>query len=133
MPEGHKAERARAKKQNIANGIGDANGILPGRAEKLTIMIKCTVCMNELKATKTNAELNAHLNKHAGMTLEECFPGAGVASTQLSAAAPGKGGAMASAAPSGPTKAEKKKKASAGLDDLLSAGLDTGKKGKGKK
>ena len=129
MPEGHKAERARKKAQNIAAGVGDANGILPGRTKAEAIMIKCTICLTELKATKTNAELTAHLNKHAGKTIEECFPGAGAAQASLLVVS----GAKAAAAPAaGPTKAAKKAAAAGGLDDLLSAGLATGKK-KGKK
>jgi hypothetical protein len=128
MPEGHKSERARAKKANIAAGIGDANGVRPAREKVAAIMLKCTICLNELKATKTNSELNAHCNKHAGKTLEECFPGAGAAAASLIAAVAPKGGAAGGAAAQGPSKSAKKAASAAGLDDLLAEGLNAGKK-----
>jgi predicted RNase H-like HicB family nuclease len=89
------------------------------------------VCQLEMTITKSNTELNAHSASKHGKTIEECFPGAKEAQAELLAAvASGKGGKAGD--PVGATKVEKKKNDSAGLDDLLSAGLSAGAK-KGKK
>ena len=92
-------------------------------------MSKCTICQVELKVTKTCTEIRQHAENKHGKTVEEVFPDALRAAAELSAArmAP-------AAAAQGQSKKDKKKDATAGLDDLLSAGLNIGsKKGKGKK
>jgi hypothetical protein len=127
MPESHKAEKKRMQKANRAAGIGDESGRIV-RVKDAPIMMKCTVCMFELKVTKTNAELKAHSEGKHSKTLDECFPGSDVLSAELQAKAGAKGGQHESN--DGPTKKEKKSKDAAGLDDMLSAGLSTKKKGK---
>mmetsp|Transcript_25258 Transcript_25258/g.62191 ORF Transcript_25258/g.62191 Transcript_25258/m.62191 type:complete len:132 (-) Transcript_25258:125-520(-) len=131
MPESNAAAKRRQFKQNRAMGIGDENGKLAARVKPEAKMSCCTQCKSELKITKTNTELIAHATKH-NKTLDECFPGAAAIAEELAAAAAkNKGGG--SGGSSGMTKAERKKKEAAGLDDLLSAGLSSGKKKKGKK
>lgn len=94
-------------------------------------MMNCSVCQQEMKITKTNTELKMHAEGKHGKTIDDCFPGAqDVAADMAAAAEKAKGGS--GGAGGGPTKAEKKKKAATQMDDLLSAGLSTGKK-KGKK
>lgn len=130
MPESNHAAKKRQQKKNREMGLGDDQGRLI-RTKEPPKMSKCTVCQLELKITKTNTELTAHATKHAS-TLEACFPGATAIAAELLAATTAsakKGGATA--AGDGTTKAEKKAKSDAGLDDLLSAGLSSaGKKGK---
>mmetsp|Transcript_7505 Transcript_7505/g.9783 ORF Transcript_7505/g.9783 Transcript_7505/m.9783 type:complete len:130 (-) Transcript_7505:336-725(-) len=129
MPESNAAAKKRLQKQNRADGIGDDQGRLV-RVKEPPKMSQCTVCQMELKITKTNTELTAHSAK-CKSTLDECFPGAKEVAEELLALTKKKGGKVETGG-GGPTKAEKKAKASAGMDDLLSAGLSTGKK-KGKK
>ena len=88
-------------------------------------MSLCSICQLELKITKTNTELSAHATGKHGSTLEECFPGAGAVAAELAAATAKKGGGDVK---QGETKAQKKKKADAGFDDMLNAGLKSGKK-----
>ena len=133
MPESNAAAKRRIQKQNRANGIGDEQGrIVREKAPpKLSL---CTVCQLELKITKTNTELTAHAVSKHGSTLEECFPGAKETAAELAAATSKKGDGKSGGGGNdgGISKAQKKKKEAAGLDDLLNAGLSTGKK-KGKK
>jgi hypothetical protein len=126
MPESHKAEKRRMQKANRAAGIGDESGRIV-RVKDAPIMLKCSVCMFELKVTKTNAELKAHSEGKHSKPLEECFPGCVELQAELIAKAGLKGGQQESN--DGPTKKEKKSKDAAGLDDMLSAGLSK-KKGK---
>ena len=128
MPESNHAAKKRQQKKNRELGLGDEQGRLI-RTKEPPKMSKCTVCQLDLKITKTNTELIAHANKHTS-TLEACFPGSTAIAAELLAATAKKGGATA-AGGDGTTKAEKKAKSDAGLDDLLNAGLSTaGKKGK---
>ena len=131
MPESHKAERRRIQKANRAAGIGDENGRIPARVKAEAIMLKCAVCQQELKVTKTNTELKRHAESKHGKTVEDCFPGATKMAEEL-AAATAKGGGKGGKKGPELTKAQRKKQAADGLDDLLSAGLSGGKK-KGKK
>jgi len=135
MPESHKAERRRVQKSNRAAGIGDEDGRIPVRVKDPGTLLKCLICLSEFKVTKTNTELKAHaLGKHGKAAYEEVFPGAEGKMKDLLASMTVKGGkSSGGAAKGGPTKAEQKKMAANGMDDLLSAGLSTGKKKKGKK
>jgi hypothetical protein len=128
MPESNAAAKRRQQKQNRANGIGDEMGRLV-RVKDPPKLSKCTVCQLEMKITKTNTELTAHaVSKHSS-TLDACFPGAAVISAELIAATTKEGGGPAEG---GMTKAQRKSRHEAGLNDLLNAGLAAGKK-KGKK
>ncbi|KAL9182648.1 hypothetical protein ACHAXT_013300 [Thalassiosira profunda] len=132
-----KTERNRQLRQNRAAGIGDETGRIPVRQKEAGTTICCVVCKAELKCTKTNTEMKTHaMSKHGQANYEESFPGAEAVAPEL-AAKVAKGGGSAGGGKGGtgggPTKKEKKKQMAAGLDDLLSAGLDGGKKkGKGK-
>lgn len=130
MPESNKAAKRRLQKANRAAGIGDETGRLI-REKEPPKLSKCTVCHQEMKITKTNTELTAHATSKHGKTIDECFPGAKeTAAEMLAALNAGKGGKGGSGG--GLTKAERKKKEAAGMNDMLSAGLNAGKK-KGKK
>mmetsp|Transcript_18891 Transcript_18891/g.22685 ORF Transcript_18891/g.22685 Transcript_18891/m.22685 type:complete len:132 (-) Transcript_18891:202-597(-) len=131
MPESHKAERRRVQKANRAAGIGDEMGRMAARVKEPPKMSKCTICHYELKITKTNTELTAHAESKHGKPIDECFPGAKEAAEDMLKNAQGNKG-KAGGGPS-LTKAERKKKAAAGMDDLLSAGLSSGKKKGNKK
>ena len=131
MPESNKQAKKRIQKANRAAGIGDEHGRLAPREKAPPKLMCCTICQHELKVTKTNTELIAHSESKHGKSIDECFPGAKEAAAEMVAALgkkDGKGGSQKQ----GLTKAEKKKQAAAGLDDLLNAGLSAGKK-KGKK
>mmetsp|Transcript_23178 Transcript_23178/g.66911 ORF Transcript_23178/g.66911 Transcript_23178/m.66911 type:complete len:134 (-) Transcript_23178:251-652(-) len=132
MPESHKAERARARKANLAAGIGDKDGRIPARVKAEAKMSLCTVCQFPMKITKTNTELKQHAENKHGKTLAVCFPDAEKVAEELLAALKG-GKGKGGAAQQGKSKAQKKKDAVDGLDDLLSAGLSVGKKKKGGK
>lgn len=124
MPESNKAAKKRVQKANREAGIGDESGRII-REKEPPKMSKCSVCHQEMKITKTNTELTAHATSKHGKTIEECFPGAKETAEEMKAAL-NKGG---KGSPSGGmTKAERKKKAAAGMDDMLSAGLSAGKK-----
>jgi len=134
MPESNKSAKKRMQKANRAAGIGDDTGRIV-REKEPPKMSKCTVCQQEMKITKTNTELIAHSSSKHGKTIEECFPGAKEAAAEMIAALSGKGGGKGGGgggSGGGLTKAERKKKEAAGMDDMLSAGLSAGKK-KGKK
>ena len=140
MPGSNKTERNRQLKANRDAGIGDEAGRLPARVKDAGTMLACEVCKAELKCTKTNTEMKQHATgKHGKANYEECFPGAEKVAAEIQAklskgpsGGGGKGG-RGNGGGDGLTKAEKKKKMEAGLDDLLSAGLGAGKKkGKGK-
>lgn len=112
-------------------GIGDEQGRMV-RVKDPPKLSKCTICQLELKITKTNTELTQHAQSKHGKPLDECFPGATEAAEELKAAV-GKGGNAdnSQGQNGGLTKAQKKKKTEAAMDDLLNAGLSSGKK-KGK-
>ena len=131
MPESNAAAKKRQFKTNRALGIGDETGRIPPRQKEPPKLMNCNVCQQEMTVTKSNTELTAHAESKHGKPLEECFPGAtALAEEMLAAATKNKGGDKGSS--DGMTKAERKKKANAGMDDLLSAGLG-GKKASGKK
>ncbi|KAL3927689.1 MAG: hypothetical protein SGBAC_012978 [Bacillariaceae sp.] len=131
MPESNAAAKKRQQKANRAAGIGDEQGRLV-RTKEPPKMLKCSICQLEMKVTKTNTELGLHSTSKHGKTLDECFPGAAAMAAEMIAAV-SKGGGKGGASAKGPTKAQQKKKLEANMDDLLSAGLSTGKKKKGKK
>ena len=133
MPESHKAENARRKKQNIAAGIGDENGRIAPRVKAEAKIARCIECQAELKITKTNTELKLHSENKHGKTIDICFPGAEAISAEMkNSVAGGKKGKDAKASSGkGGKKASKED-----LDDLLMGGLTGGpgaKKKKGKK
>jgi hypothetical protein len=129
MPESNAAAKKRQQKANRALGLGDDQGrmVRVKEAPKTTI---CTVCKNEMTITKSNTELTAHATSKHGSTLDVCFPGAAAIAAELVAATK-KGGKDVKPA-GGLTKKAAKAKNEAGLDDMLNAGLTSGKK-KGKK
>jgi hypothetical protein len=135
MPESNAAAKRREQKKNREMGLGDEKGRMVRQKEPPKLAC-CTICQQEMKITKTNTELSMHSDGKHSKTLEECFPGAAAVALELIAVsnvkgsgAAGKGGSSSGA---GDTKAEKKKKAASGMDDMLSAGLGATKK-KGKK
>mmetsp|Transcript_4679 Transcript_4679/g.6533 ORF Transcript_4679/g.6533 Transcript_4679/m.6533 type:complete len:135 (-) Transcript_4679:210-614(-) len=132
MPESHKAERRRVQKANREQGIGDEEGRI-FRQKEAPKMSNCTVCKQVMKITKTNTELTAHSEGKHGKTLDECFPGAKDVAADLLKSSSAKG--LRGAGGPSVTKAQKKKKDAAGMDDMLSAGLGggPGKKKGGKK
>ena len=106
-------------------------GRLPARVKAEVIMLCCSVCKSELKVTKTNTELKIHADSKHGKSLEECFPGAEAhakAIIEKLNAGKSSGDGKKINGDSGLTKAERKKKQAAAADDLLSAGLSSGKK-----
>lgn len=132
MPESNAAAKRRQFKANRAAGIGDETGRLR-REKEAPKMMKCFVCQQEMKITKTNTELKMHAESKHGKTLDECFPGAADIAKELVAAVSGKGaGGKGGGSAGGMSKKQQKAKAANDMDDLLSAGLSTGKK-KGKK
>eukprot|EP00542_Grammatophora_oceanica_P021842 CAMPEP_0194028210 /NCGR_PEP_ID=MMETSP0009_2-20130614/2242_1 /TAXON_ID=210454 /ORGANISM="Grammatophora oceanica, Strain CCMP 410" /LENGTH=133 /DNA_ID=CAMNT_0038667537 /DNA_START=22 /DNA_END=423 /DNA_ORIENTATION=+ len=133
MPASNATAKKRQQKQNRALGIGDESGRIV-RVKDPPKISKCTICQLEMTITKTNTELTAHATSKHGKTLDECFPGAATVAAELVAAVSKGGGKSSSAGGSGGglTKAQRKAKAEAGMDDLLNAGL-TSKKKKGKK
>jgi hypothetical protein len=133
MPESNKAGKKREQKQNREAGIGDADGRIV-RVKDPPKLSLCTICQSELKITKTNTELTMHATSKHNETIEVCFPGAAAIAAELVAAAGGgkeKGGKGGKEGAAGETKAQRKAKAAAGMDDLLNAGVSSGKK-KGK-
>merc|ERR1712008_5847 len=133
MPESHKAEKRRIQKANRAAGIGDENGRIPARVKNEATLLRCFICQQEMKVTKTNTELKQHAENKHGKTLAECFPKAECIAIEMVKALE-----ALKKEPKGkaPVKGKKKKGGDAeGLDDLLSAGLTGGtkKKGKGRK
>ena len=127
MPESNAAAKKRIQKQNRANGIGDESGRLV-RVKDPPKLSKCTICQIELKITKTNTELTSHANSKHAKPLEECFPGAKETALELIAALQKDKSGGAGGATGGTSKADRKSKDAAGLDDLLNAGLSAGKK-----
>ena len=130
MPEGHKAERARARKQNIAAGIGDENGRIV-RVKAAAPVSKCIHCQKELTITKSNTELKVHSENKHKMCIEACFPGAEAIAADLQ-----KVGGKGKESKAQPAKGKKKKESKEDLDALFAVGMSGGpgaKKKKGKK
>ena len=130
MPEGHKAERARARKQNIAAGIGDESGRIV-RVKAAVNLSKCVHCQKELTITKSNTELKVHSENKHNMCIEACFPGAEAIAADLQKVA-GKGKESKAL----PAKGKKKKESKEDLDALFAVGMSGGpgsKKKRGKK
>jgi len=125
MPESHKAEKRRHQKANRAAGIGDADGRIV-RVKEAPKISRCTVCSVELKITKTNTEIIAHAENKHGKTIDVCFPAAAGIAAEMRAAS------LAPKVSAGPSKKERKAKNNASMDDMLSSGLASEKKGKGK-
>ena len=132
MPESNKGANNRRLKANREAGIGDEMGRIPARVKAEAIMICCVICKSELKCTKTNTEMKLHAEgKHSKLT-EECFPGAEAQAKAIieKLNSSKTGGGKSNKNSDGLTKAQRKKKNAAMADDLLSAGISTGKKGK---
>jgi hypothetical protein len=83
------------------------------------------MCHLELKITKTNTELLAHATSKHGSTLAVCFPGATDVAAELTN---NKKGASTGDSEGLGKKQQKAKNDGSNLDDLLSAGLSSGKK-----
>ena len=77
MPASGKMLKSRQQAANRAAGIGDEQGRLPSRVKAVEVMVKCTNCGQEIRATKTNTEARQHAeSKHPTFTFAMCFPGA---------------------------------------------------------
>ena len=122
MPESNAAAKRRQQKANRAMGIGDAHGRLV-RVKDPPKTSLCQICKVELTITKSNAELIAHAESKHSSTVEMCFPGASEISAELAAAHKAKGSGASSKNAGGLTKAQRKAKEAAAMDDLLAAGL----------
>eukprot|EP00578_Thalassiosira_sp_NH16_P009676 CAMPEP_0181109632 /NCGR_PEP_ID=MMETSP1071-20121207/18281_1 /TAXON_ID=35127 /ORGANISM="Thalassiosira sp., Strain NH16" /LENGTH=133 /DNA_ID=CAMNT_0023193343 /DNA_START=121 /DNA_END=522 /DNA_ORIENTATION=- len=130
MPGSNKTERNRQLKANRDAGLGDEMGRIPARIKDAAITMTCLTCKSVLTCTKTNTELKRHAEgKHGKANYEECFPGAEVHRAALEKRVTKDRKEVKG---DGLTKAQRRKKAEAGMDDLLSAGI-CAKAGKGKK
>ncbi len=77
MPGSEKVLKNRERAANRAAGIGDKDGKLSHLTKKAEVMIRCTVCSSEIRATKRNIEAGSHASsRHSDKTFQECFPGA---------------------------------------------------------
>jgi len=77
MPASNKTLANQQKKKNKEAGIGDADGRLPSRVKKDEVMLKCTICSQEIRETAKNVEAQQHASaKHPKATYQECFPAA---------------------------------------------------------
>lgn len=126
MPESNAAAKRRQQKANRAMGIGDEQGRLV-RVKDPPKLMQCSICHHEMKITKTNTELTVHAQAKHNATLDECFPGAAQIAAELAA-----GSRKGRTDPGGGAAAPRSqaRNTSAGLDDLLTAGLAATKKGK---
>mmetsp|Transcript_21999 Transcript_21999/g.47821 ORF Transcript_21999/g.47821 Transcript_21999/m.47821 type:complete len:137 (+) Transcript_21999:100-510(+) len=126
MPESNKTSRNRQLKANRDAGLGDEMGRLPVRVKDAGTTLSCLVCKAELKCTKSNTELKNHASgKHGKADYEECFPGAEKICKELMEGGKKQVAKRGEVKPK-ETKADKKKKNAAGMDDMLSAGLSAG-------
>lgn len=76
MPGSEKILKNRERAANRAAGIGDKDGKLT-TTKKPEVMIRCTLCQTEIRATKRNVEAGAHASsRHPQSTFQVCFPGA---------------------------------------------------------
>ena len=75
MPGSHKVARAKEMKANREAGIGNEKGQIV-RVKAPEVMVKCTVCGQELRMTKSNTEAHMHwTQKHPTNLFDSCFPG----------------------------------------------------------
>ena len=129
MPASGKMLKSRQQAANREAGIGDAQGRLPARIKPTEVMVKCTQCGQEIRATKTNTEAKQHFeSRHPTVTFATCFVGAFDPTVVVAAAA-----ATATAGPDAVAKdlselkidaaPEKPKKKAADLS-FLDASLD---------
>ena len=73
MPASHKMIKSREQKQNRELGIGDEQGRIPSRVKAAEVMARCTVCSQEIRATKKNVEAKAHWeSRHPTLTFAAC-------------------------------------------------------------
>ena len=145
MPGSEKILKNRERAANRAAGIGDKDGKLSSNIKKAEVMIRCTQCQTEIRATKRNVEAGAHAtSRHPQVTFQVCFPGAALPEGHAGAGGGEKERAdrpkvdidrvraeaaeARSIAEGGTSKADKKKKKK--KDDLsdLMAAMNTGKK-----
>jgi len=76
MPASKKTLRTQKQKQNQAAGIGDKDGKMPSQVKEANVMGTCTICKQQIRMQKKNAQAAAHVeSKHSGKKFEECFPG----------------------------------------------------------
>jgi len=76
MPASKKTLRNQQQQKNKAAGIGDEKGRLPSQQKEANVMAACTVCKQQIRMMKKNAQAAAHVeSKHSGKKFEECFPG----------------------------------------------------------
>jgi len=76
MPASKKTLRNQQQKKNQAAGIGDKDGRLPAQQKEANVMVACTICKQQIRMVKKNAQAAAHVDsKHSGKKFEECFPG----------------------------------------------------------
>ena len=69
--------KSREQAANRAAGIGDEQGRMPSRVKAVEVMIKCTQCSTEIRATKKNIEAMTHVtSRHPSCTFSTCCPGA---------------------------------------------------------
>jgi hypothetical protein len=77
MPASKKMLNNAQKKANIAAGVGDKDGRLPGHVKAAETNITCTKCFSQIRNTAKNVEAQQHVSsKHPSDTFEVCFPGA---------------------------------------------------------
>lgn len=76
MPASKKTLRNQQQKKNQAAGIGDEKGRLPAQTKEANVMAACTICKQQIRMVKKNAQAAAHVDsKHSGKKFEDCFPG----------------------------------------------------------
>jgi len=76
MPASKKTLRNQQQKQNRAAGIGDKDGRVASQVKEANVMAACTVCKQQIRMLKKNAQAAAHVDsKHSGKKFEDCFPG----------------------------------------------------------
>lgn len=76
MPASGKILANKAKKANIAAGIGDEQGRLPSRVKAPEVNFNCTQCQTPIRMTKKNVDAKVHFeSKHPTSTFAVCFPG----------------------------------------------------------
>jgi len=126
MPASGKILANKAKKANIAAGIGDEQGRLPSRVKAPEVNFNCTQCQTSIRMTKKNIDAKVHYeSKHPTTTFAVCFPGffdptvsvSAESSAEASGGGRTEGGGGTAVAP----KAAKKKEDLSFLDDALAA------------
>ena len=115
--------KSREQKQNRELGIGDEQGRIPSRVKAAEVMARCTVCSQEIRATKKNVEAKAHWeSRHPTLTFAACFPGI------FDPTAPGAVEEKEESAPVAAAAAPAPKKKAAADLSFLDAALDPKKK-----